>query len=82
MEYKSILEKLYTEVEALKDDGKVATYIPELAKIDHTKFGVFLQPTDKEGCGVGDYKEKFSIQSISKILLLLLHIEHPYWQEP
>ena len=72
MEYKSILEKLYTEVEALKDNGQVATYIPELAKIDPSKFGVFLQPTNQEGCGVGDYKEQFSIQSISKIVLLLL----------
>ena len=72
MEYKSILEKLHTEVNLLEDNGQVATYIPDLAKVDVTKFGVFLQPISQNGCGVGDYKEKFSIQSISKILLLLL----------
>ena len=72
MEYKSVLEKLYAEVNALNDNGQIATYIPELAKVDITKFGVFLQPIDKNGCGVGDFNEKFSIQSISKIVLLLL----------
>jgi len=72
MEYKSILEKLYTEVNALKDNGQIATYIPELAKVAVTKFGVYLQSINHNGCGIGDYKEKFSIQSISKVLLLLL----------
>ena len=83
MEYKSILEKLHTEVKVLEDNGQVATYIPELAKVDITKFGVFLQPINQKACGVGDYKEKFSIQSISKILLLLLvykNIKSDLWK--
>jgi glutaminase len=72
MEYKSVLEEIYTTVNALEDIGKVATYIPELAKIDIHKFGVYLQPINQNGCGVGNFNEKFSIQSVSKILLLLL----------
>ena len=33
---------------------------------------MFLQPINKNGCGVGHFNERFSIQSISKILLLTL----------
>jgi len=72
MEYKSILKDIYTEVKLFNDTGNIATYIPELAKVDSTKFGVFLQPISQIGCGVGDFNKKFSIQSISKIFLLLL----------
>jgi glutaminase len=54
----------------MQDDGTSASYIPELAKIDETKFGVFIQPITKKGCGVGDFNEKFSIQSIAKVFLL------------
>jgi len=72
MEYKEILKAIHTKVSLLKNNGTVATYIPELAKIASTKLGVFLQPINQKGCGVGDYQDKFSIQSISKVLLLLL----------
>ena len=70
MQYQQIITKIYGAVLSIPDDGKPASYIPELARIAPDKFGVFLQPLQGAGCGVGDFEEKFSIQSIAKVLLL------------
>jgi glutaminase len=72
MNYLQTLEKIYQEVLQITDKGEPASYIPELAKVNPDKFGVYLRPIQHTGCGVGDYDEKFSIQSISKVLLLSL----------
>jgi len=52
--------------------GKVADYIPALAKVDPDKLGIAV--ADKEGrvSGAGDCDEPFSIQSISKVFTLAL----------
>jgi glutaminase len=49
-------------------DGHVATYIPELARVDPDRFAICLATTD--GCvyEVGDARQRFTIQSISKPL--------------
>ena len=70
--YQYILEDIFQGVNLLPDDGKVAVYIPELASIDPSKFGVHLCTIEGEHFGVGDQEEKFSIQSISKVLALTL----------
>jgi len=72
MDYRNILKQIREEVLALEDHGTLATYIPELATIDSNKFGTYLQPLGVAGCGVGDSDEKFSIQSVAKVLLLVL----------
>jgi glutaminase len=72
MDYLSIIEKSYRYTENLKDRGQVATYIPELANVDPTKFGVHLITVDGDNYGLGDHDVKFSIQSISKVLSLTL----------
>jgi glutaminase len=59
MQYQQIITKIYREVASIPDDGKPASYIPELARISSGKFGVFLQSQQNEGCGVGDFGEKF-----------------------
>lgn len=71
-DYKQILEELYHVIKVKPDAGQVAPYIPELAAIDPSKFGVHLAATSGEQSGVGDYREKFSIQSIGKVLSLTL----------
>ena len=48
------------------DDGAVATYIPELAKVDPNEFGICLVTMDGVAYGVGDVDALFTIQSISK----------------
>jgi glutaminase len=51
---------------AAVDDGAVATYIPELAKANPSWFGISLATTDGHVYEVGDSRQEFTIQSISK----------------
>jgi glutaminase len=46
--------------------GQVATYIPELAKADPDWFGVSIATVDGKVYEVGDSRQPFTIQSISK----------------
>ncbi len=70
MNYPEILKGIYEEVKGLNLDGKVASYIPELAGVSPDKFGIYLLTVDGKEYKVGDSDEKFSIQSISKVLSL------------
>ena len=54
--------------------GKVATYIPELAKANPNDLGVYLVTLDKQEYYAGDYNKKFTMQSISKVLTLILSL--------
>ena len=72
MNYKQILDEIEFEISSLEDLGVVADYIPELAKVPSTKFGIHFYKLDGKNFGIGDHKEKFSIQSISKVLSLSL----------
>lgn len=68
MNFKAILEDIYSEAKALPAIGTVASTIPELAKINPEKFGLHLTTIDGQDFGIGDSNEKFSIQSVSKAL--------------
>jgi glutaminase len=59
------LEELHSTCAQLTD-GRVATYIPELAKADPGWFGICLATTDGRVYEVGDSRQPFTIQSISK----------------
>lgn len=52
--------------------GVVADYIPELRKALPDDLGFYIKTIEGEGFGIGQYKKKFTIQSISKILVLTL----------
>lgn len=54
--------------------GKVATYIPELAKANPNDLGVYLVTLDGQEYYAGDYNKKFTMQSISKVLTLILSL--------
>ncbi|HBV68013.1 MAG TPA: glutaminase A [Clostridiales bacterium] len=54
--------------------GKVATYIPELAKASAGDLGVYLITLDGDEYFAGDYNKKFTMQSISKVLTLMLSL--------
>ncbi|WP_353167051.1 glutaminase [Empedobacter brevis] len=71
-EYFEIINQIYQKVIHEENIGETANYIPELSKVDGEKFGVSLLFIDQLQFGFGDYQEKFSIQSISKVLLLAL----------
>ena len=70
MDYGKILNEIYLEVKNSNLKGKVASYIPELANVNPDKFGIHLLTVAGEEFSVGDSDEKFSIQSISKVLSL------------
>ncbi|MFV9482973.1 glutaminase [Christiangramia sp. OXR-203] len=72
MEYQKILDTIYDEMSYRDVSGKVASYIPELAKVDRRKFGMHVYCGDNQNFNFGDSKEKFSIQSISKVFTLAM----------
>ena len=72
MAYQYILERIFDEVIQIENTGKVADYIPELAKVDANKFGIALVDKHQNVFTKGDALEKFSIQSIAKVLSLSL----------
>jgi glutaminase len=53
-------------------NGKAATYIPELGKTNAEALGVSIITLDGEEYHGGDYETKFTIQSISKVITLML----------
>ncbi|MBU1096445.1 MAG: glutaminase [Ignavibacteriae bacterium HGW-Ignavibacteriae-2] len=72
MDYQLILHEIYEIISAQKDRGELASYIPELAKVNPDNFGIYLTTVDKNEFGIGDCYTKFSIQSIAKVLSLSL----------
>ena len=70
MDYQAILDEIKSTIQANEVEGKVATYIPELAKVDSSKYGTHLHCINSGHYSFGDSSEKFSIQSISKVLAL------------
>lgn len=74
-DYKSIIENAYKHTKPLKDQGELATYIPELANVNPDKLGLHMTKIDGADFGVGDHLEKFSIQSIAKVLSLALAVK-------
>ena len=54
------------------DRGEVATYIPELARVDAKAFGLAVIDAEGNVTVGGDSETPFSIQSISKVFTLTL----------
>lgn len=72
-------EKIITEaMEKAKERipyGKVATYIPELGKVNPDQLGIVISPLTGEKICMGDYNERFTMQSVSKVLMLIVALE-------
>ncbi len=72
IQYQKIIDKISEDTKKVTDKGVVASYIPELATINVDKFGIHILDAEKNNFSSGDALEKFSIQSISKVLTLAL----------
>lgn len=72
MNLKKVIKAAFEKVNSIEEKGELASYIPELANVDSTKFGVHISTISKMNFGLGNFDEKFSIQSISKVLALCL----------
>ena len=82
MDIQHIIDDIYEEVAYQENNGELAAYIPELSRVDSQKFGVCMQTVDGDSFMQGDCQEKFSIQSIAKVLSLSLAfsiVEEPLW---
>jgi glutaminase len=68
----SAVREVAEEVATRSDRGEVATYIPELARVDPRSFGLAVIDVEGNVATSGDSDEPFSIQSISKVFTLTL----------
>jgi len=68
------LETLHRRYAPLSE-GRVADYIPELSKADPNWFGICIATRDGQLYEIGDTRQKFTIQSISKALTYGLALE-------
>jgi glutaminase len=72
MDTSEVIKEVFQKVLKIEDKGKLASYIPELALVDSRKIGVHICTTSNLSFGLGDFREKFSIQSIAKVFSLCL----------
>ena len=71
-----VLEAIIAEVRPLLGRGKVADYIPALAAVSGNNLGIAISTVNGEHYQAGDANERFSIQSISKVLSLVVAMNH------
>ena len=72
--FSSSIKDIYNKILPIKD-GKNATYIPELAKVDPNLFGVSVCTIDGQRYNVGDTNFGFCVQSCSKPISYLIAVE-------
>lgn len=75
LEYERVLEGVAGAVRAVLGSGRVPDQIPVLASADPHMFGLAVATVEGEVHGVGEWRRRFSIQSISKVFTLALVIE-------
>lgn len=72
MDLRAILDQIGQAMATAKDRGQVASYIPELARVDAGQFGMAIALPDGQMLSTGDARVPFSIQSISKVFTLAI----------
>lgn len=72
LDLQSLLNDISQTLSSEFDRGRVADYIPELAKQDNQHFGMAIATIDGQLFSTGDAFEAFSIQSISKVFTLTM----------
>jgi len=73
MHFQPLLEEIVATLRPeLGQAGQVASYIPALARVGASHFGIALRTRDGEEAHAGDSTTPFSIQSISKLFTLTL----------
>lgn len=70
--FQQILEEIGEEITPFRSLGAVSSYIPELANVSPTAFGMHLKTNAGETFEIGEAATSFSIQSISKVFSLSL----------
>ena len=68
----ALLNDIINECSHFTNKGAVANYIPELAKADPNKFGIYIITTFGQSFSAGDFDVEFTMQSVIKPMILLL----------
>lgn len=71
---KNLLKTIIENNRKWTKEGMVASYIPELGKVDPDLLGICVSTLEGEEFCEGDADIKFTIQSISKVITLMLAI--------
>ena len=71
----NLLNEILEDARPAAEEGRVATYIPELGNADPRWLGCSICTADGEIWSAGETTRRFSMQSISKILLLVRALE-------
>ena len=72
MDLQAIIDDIAVSLAERRGEGKVADYIPELAKVESKQFGIAVTTVDGQVFTAGDATTPFSIQSVSKVFMLTL----------
>ena len=72
--FQATIDELYGRYAGLRE-GAPADYIPELATVDPDRFAIAAETSDGQHLGVGACDQRFTIQSISKLLMYGLALE-------
>ena len=72
MNLQPILDRIGAAMAEAPDRGRVADYIPELARVPDTPFGMAVVTAEGETFATGDADQPFSIQSVSKVFTLAI----------
>ncbi|MEU6259909.1 glutaminase [Streptomyces sp. NPDC047043] len=72
--FQPVLERIAEEIEHTPGRGRPADYIPALAACDPRRFGMAVAEPDGTVYGVGDWRQPFSTQSITKVFTLALDL--------
>ena len=70
----NLLNTLVEKNKIYVKEGKVASYIPALSKANEDDLGIYVVDSRGKEYYSGDYEKKFTMQSISKIVSLILAI--------
>lgn len=76
-----LLERLIEQSKRLTNEGNVASYIPELSKVNPNRLGICIVTIDGQEYSAGDSDDKFTIQSVSKVANYLLALEDNVYEE-
>lgn len=68
----ALLNEILNDCTHFTSEGAVANYIPELAKADPNKFGIYVLTHFGQHFYAGDYAAQFTMQSVIKPLILLM----------
>lgn len=71
-ERQKLIEEILKKTQEYYKRGKVATYIPALSAACPKEVGIYLKEIEGETYSAGSFDRKFTLQSISKVMSLIL----------